>query len=263
MPFVHTLDPVAFHIGTLPIRWYGLLFGASFLFIYYWLWREARARRFRMPEAHVGRLVAVTTIGILACARLFEVLVYAPAYYLANPWKVFALWEGGTAFHGALIGAVLAAGWYARRKGVPLLHVADASIVPISIAGVLVRLGNFINGELPGKVTALSWGVQFPGVGGFRHPTQLYDAAYNLLLFGVLALLWRKRLPEGRVFGWFFVLYAVLRFLVEFLKDGSASLGPFTFAQVFSLPMAAVGIWLLLRKPSARRAEVSSERRKK
>jgi phosphatidylglycerol:prolipoprotein diacylglycerol transferase len=184
---------------------------------------------------------------VVVGARLFEVLFYNPSYYLANPWKVFAVWEGGLSFHGGLVGGFLAGSLYVRRKGIRPLAMADMLMPAVALANALGRIGNFINGELPGKLTTLPWGVQFPGYEGFRHPTQLYEAAYDLVIAAVLLILWRKKLPDGRMVGWFLVLYAVLRFAVEFLKD-IPLYGPLTLGQWFNIPLFAVGVWLLLRK---------------
>jgi phosphatidylglycerol:prolipoprotein diacylglycerol transferase len=152
-------------------------------------------------------------------------------------------------FHGGLIGIILAGGWFVRRKGIRFLPAADAFTIPIAFAQALGRIGNFINAELPGKVTNVPWAVQFPYGEGFRHPTQLYEAGYNLVITAVLLILWRKRVAEGRILAWFLVLYAVLRFGVEFLKD-MPLYGPLAMGQWLNIPMLAAGVWLLTQKAS-------------
>jgi phosphatidylglycerol:prolipoprotein diacylglycerol transferase len=247
MPFVHAIDPVLVQLGPLAIRWYGLLYALGFILTYLWVRKAIRQGRLPMTEDQLDVFALVGIAAVVLGARLFEAVFYAPGYYLANPWKVLAVWEGGLSFHGGLVGILLAGAWFMRKHGIRFLQAADVFVIPIAFAQALGRVGNFINGELPGRLTSLPWGVQFPRHEGFRHPSQLYEAGYNLIITAVLLVLWRRQPREGRIFAWFLLLYGVFRFLVEFLKEMQLY-GPLTMGQWLTLPMLGAGAWLLLRK---------------
>jgi phosphatidylglycerol:prolipoprotein diacylglycerol transferase len=193
-------------------------------------------------------------LGVVLGGRLGYVLFYKPGYYLQHPLEVFAVWQGGMAFHGGLLGAIAATLVLCRRRGLEFWRVIDfaAPLVPIGLAAG--RLGNFINGELWGRPTDLPWAMVFPQAGDAlaRHPSQLYQfAGEGLLLF---LILWRySALPRqpGQVSGMFLVGYGVLRFLAEFAREPDAFLGTIamglTMGQLLCLPMVAFGTWLLRR----------------
>ena len=193
-------------------------------------------------------------LGVVLGGRLGYVLFYKPGYYLQHPLEVFAVWQGGMAFHGGLLGAIAATLVLCRRRGLEFWRVIDfaAPLVPIGLAAG--RLGNFINGELWGRPTDLPWAMVFPQAGDAlaRHPSQLYQfAGEGLLLF---LILWRysaRPRQPGQVSGMFLVGYGVLRFLAEFAREPDAFLGTIamglTMGQLLCLPMVAFGTWLLRR----------------
>ena len=175
---------------------------------------------------------------------IFIILFYEPTYYFSNPLKMIAIWEGGLSFHGGFFGIAFAAWWYGRKKGIPFLRLAAVFCVPVALGNAFGRIGNFINGELYGIPTNLPWGVVFPGAEGARHPTQIYEALYNVVIFGILYSLRNKKWKDGTLFGIFMILYAIFRFSVEFIKD-LPSYGPLTMGQWLTIPVFLLGVWLV------------------
>ena len=251
-------DPVALQLGPLVIRWYGLMYLLAFAAFYLLgRWRVTRTHHGAatgLGPSDVEDLLFHGVLGVVLGGRLGYVLFYKPAYYLQHPLEVFAVWQGGMAFHGGLVGVLVACAWFARRRGLPFLVLMDfvAPLVPIGLA--TGRLGNFINGELWGRATDLSWAMVFPQSGSAvpRHPSQLYQfAGEGLLLFALLWWFSSRPRPVGRVSGLFLLGYGALRFLAEFAREPDAFLGllagGLSMGQLLSLPMVAGGLWLMLR----------------
>lgn len=260
-------DPVALQIGPIAIRWYALayiagLFGGLFyakrLAASPSLWGDLR----RPTAADLDDLLLYATLGVIAGGRLAYVVFYNPGYYAAKPIEAFAIWSGGMSFHGGLAGAALAIFLFARARALPRLGLFDliATVAPLGL--LLGRIANFVNSELWGRVTTAPWGVLFPNGGPLpRHPSQLYEAATEgLLLLIILALAARGgayRRP-GLVTGLFGAGYAVSRIACEFFREPDPQLGFLlggfaTMGMLLSLPMLALGLWLIVRaRPAAR-----------
>jgi phosphatidylglycerol:prolipoprotein diacylglycerol transferase len=255
-------DPVALQLGPLAIRWYGLMYLLAFAAFYLLgRWRVMRTHHgpaTGLKPSDVEDLLFHGVLGVVLGGRLGYVLFYKPAYYLQHPLEVFAVWQGGMAFHGGLVGVLLACAWFARRRGLPFLVLMDcvAPLVPLGLA--TGRLGNFINGELWGRATDLPWAMVFPQSGSPvpRHPSQLYQfAGEGLLLFALVWWFSSRPRPVGRVSGLFLLGYGTLRFLAEFAREPDAFLGllagGLSMGQLLSLPMVAGGLWLMLRPAPA------------
>ena len=254
------IDPVAFAIGPLAVRWYGLMYLAGFAGGWWLGTRRISKGRAPLTRDQFDDLMFAAVLGVILGGRLGYVLFYKPGYYASHPLEIFAIWQGGMSFHGGLLGVILAMVFVARRQEVDYLRLMDfiAPLVPLGIAAG--RFGNFINGELWGRVTDLPWGMVFRGAGDApRHPSQLYQAA--LEGFALFALLWwfssRPR-PRGQISGLFLAGYGVFRFLAEFAREPDAYLGylalGFTMGQWLSLPMIAAGLalfWWSARKQLA------------
>jgi phosphatidylglycerol:prolipoprotein diacylglycerol transferase len=252
-------NPVALQLGPVAVHWYGLMYLLAFLAFYL-------LGRWRVRQTHYGRstglgpsdvedLLFYGVVGVILGGRLGYALFYKPQHYLAHPLEIFAVWEGGMAFHGGLIGVLLACAYFARRKGLSFLQLMDfvAPLVPAGLA--FGRLGNFINGELWGRATDLPWAMVFPqsGTALARHPSQLYQfAGEGLLLFALLWLYSAKPRALGRVSGLFLIGYGILRFAVEFAREPDAFLGllagGLSMGQLLSLPMVLAGLWLMFRR---------------
>jgi phosphatidylglycerol---prolipoprotein diacylglyceryl transferase len=251
-------NPVAFAIGPLSIRWYGLMYLVAFAATL-WLGRVRLARAdiaqsTGMKPPDMEDLVFYGALGVILGGRLGYVLFYKPGYYFNHPQEILSVWQGGLSFHGGLLGVLLCVFWYAHRRGRRFLAVTDliAPTVPFGIAAV--RLGNFINGELPGRPTDLPWGMIFPQLGDSvaRHPSQLYQAAGEGLLLWVLLWLYsRKPRPVGAVSAMFLIGYAVLRFIAEFAREPDSFLGllalNMSMGQWLCVPMLLVGVFILIR----------------
>lgn len=261
LPFP-SIDPVAIAIGPLAIRWYALAYLAGILIGLAILHRLLARPGWRMTRESLDDLLFFVVLGIVLGGRLGYVLVYNPAHYLARPLEALAIWQGGMSFHGGLAGVVAAILLFARKHRLSPLEVGDALAVATPPGLLLGRLANFVNGELWGRPTDLPWGIVFPDprAGGVpRHPSQLYEAALEGLLLG-LVMLWlarRPRRPEeaGRLAGVFLVGYGLARFTVELVREPDPQLGfllgGLTMGQLLSLPMIALGLALLLHSRAA------------
>lgn len=244
--FYHNIDPVLASIGPLRIHYYGIIFVLGILVAYFLFRHLARKRQLPLSGKDFDDYIIYCTIGVMLGSRIGSVLSELP-YYLSNPFKVFAFWEGGMAFHGGLIGLLVAGFIFSRKKKVNFYDVADLSVIPAALALGFGRIVNFINGEFYGTVTSLPWGVKFPDVEGFRHPVQLYEAIKNFFIFEVLWLIKGKSLPKGFLFWLFITMYGALRFVLEFYKDLPPLFFSLTWGQVWSLPMLIIGTWMLLK----------------
>jgi phosphatidylglycerol:prolipoprotein diacylglycerol transferase len=254
------IDPVALQIGPLAVHWYGLTYLAAFgLFL--WL----GSRRLRHPpfaaltgaaawsRKDVEDILFLGVLGVVLGGRVGYCLFYKPAYYLAHPLEVFAVWQGGMSFHGGMLGVVLAMVWFARSRQRPFWQVADfvAPCVPTGLAAG--RVGNFINGELPGRLSdpGLPWGMVFRGAGDLpRHPSQVYQFLLEgLLLFLILWLYARRERAQGRVAAVFLGGYGVFRFIAEFFREPDAHLGllalGMSMGQWLCVPMLLVGVAMM------------------
>ena len=281
MIFLHQIDPVAVSLGPLRVHWYGLMYRLGFLLA--WGLGRRRIRAGRLPgvdEDGFGDLLFYGLIGVIVGGRLGSVLFYDFNTYLQNPLQVLKVWEGGMSFHGGLIGVLVAAWLWSRRHRRHFFDTMDflAPLVPPGLG--FGRIGNYIGGELWGKYTRGDWGVVFPSglpepyrsldpvalkaqfdagaLDAFaRHPSQLYQAFLEgLVLFCVLWWYSAKPRPRYAVSGLFALLYGSFRFLVEFVRMPDAHLGYLAFGwltmgQVLSLPLVALGLFLLWRSRSA------------
>jgi len=253
------IDPVAIELGPLAIRWYALAYAVGLLAG----WRLARRLaaappRILRPE-RVDDLFAWIVLGVVLGGRLGYVLFYKPGYYLSNPEEALFVWQGGMSFHGGLAGVALAIALFARRHTLPMLRVGDivAAVTPIGL--FLGRLANFVNGELYGRVSDAPWAMVFPAdpLQSPRHPSQLYEAALEGLLLGlillVLARRGRVRARPGLLSGVCLLGYAVARSFCELFREPDAHLGfvlgPVTMGQLLCAPLAVAGLALMLRRP--------------
>ncbi|HZE90100.1 MAG TPA: prolipoprotein diacylglyceryl transferase [Rhizobacter sp.] len=251
-------DPIAIRLGPLAVHWYGITYLVAFL-LFLWL----ASKRVRQPQfadagwtrRDVEDLLFYGVLGVVIGGRLGYVLFYKPGYYAAHPLEIFAVWKGGMAFHGGLLGVGAAMAWFARMRRRPILQVFDvvAPCVPLGLASG--RIGNFINGELWGRFAdpSLPWAMVFPQSGSNlpRHPSQLYQFGLEgVLLFIVLWIYSRQPRASGQVTGVFLVGYGVCRFIAEFFRQPDEFLGALalgmSMGQWLSVPMVVGGaaLWL-------------------
>jgi len=260
------LDPIALQLGPLALRWYSLSYIVGILAAWWLLLKMVKRPGAPMTSAHVDELISWCTLGVILGGRLGYVIFYDPQKFLADPFAIVKLWEGGMAFHGGLLGVIIAIFLYARANGLKPLRILDylAVVTPVGLG--LGRLANFVNGELWGRPTNGSWGIIFPDAGSApRHPSTLYQAFLEgLVLFIILNLLFwltKARLKPGLLGGLFIALYGTFRFIVEFFREPDVQLGTLSFGltmgQTLSLPMVAAGLFLMAR--ASRQGEVPGQ----
>ncbi len=257
IPYPH-IDPVIISIGPLQVRWYGMMYVLGFTAT--WLLVRYQIKKYDLAklQRHFENLNFTLIISLVLGARLGYVLFYNFAYYRHHPLEILATWQGGMSFHGALIGLITGGYLFCRRNGLDFWQTADVYIVTVPIGLGLGRLGNFINGELFGRLTDVPWAMVFPGGGPLpRHPSQLYEA----LLEGVLLFLllwttknryWRKHWPAGTLLALFLIFYGIFRSLVELFRQPDPQLGflffSLTMGQLLSLLMIIAGATILAVK---------------
>jgi phosphatidylglycerol:prolipoprotein diacylglycerol transferase len=252
-------DPIAISLGPLAVRWYGLMYLAGFVAFLYLGKRRALAQPWHgMKATDLDDLLFYGVLGVILGGRLGQVIFYEPGYYLQHPLEILAVWKGGMSFHGGFLGVLVAMALWGRKSGKSFFQVTDfiAPLVPLGLmAG---RIGNFINGELWGRVAdpSLPWAMVFPHVDAMpRHPSPLYQAAgEGLLLFVVLWIFSARQRGVGQVSGMFLIGYGVLRFLAEFFREPDHGIFGVSYVvsmgQWLSLPMILFGIYLLRRRQS-------------
>lgn len=259
------IDPVAFHIGRLAIRWYGLsyLFGA--ILVYLQLQSPRSRERTGMTIDQAQEFVVYAMIGVIIGGRLLFVIAdmltpesaggHAASYYFQHPLEFISIWHGGMAFHGGFVGALVGMWLFTRRNHLSFLRIADETALWIPVAVALTRVTNFINGELPGRVTTAPVGFLFPDFPGYRYPSQLFEAAGMLVI--VLPMLWflhgRRDRRDGLIFWGFIAAYGAVRTIVEFYREPGIVLFGLTAAQYLTLAMLVVGIVMMWRVQQAPR----------
>ncbi|WBA41911.1 prolipoprotein diacylglyceryl transferase [Hymenobacter canadensis] len=259
-----TADPILAKIGPLTLRWYGLLFMSGFVLGTFVLSHIYKSER--VSPRWVDVITIYMLVGTILGARLGHVLFYDPSYYLTSEHflEIFKIWEGGLASHGATLGILLATWLFARNNKFDYLWVLDRIVIVVALGGCMIRIGNLMNSEIIGRVTDVPWAFKFARYneihGGnsnipfeLRHPTQIYEALFCIVLLVLLYFMWnrtKERTPRGQLFGLFVVLLFSFRVLVEFLKENQEAFEdrlPLNMGQLLSLPLIIMGLWVLLR----------------
>ncbi len=247
--FYHNINPIIVRIGPFQIRYYGVIFVLGFVIAYFLIYHLARKKGLRITKDDVIDSLFYILIGVIIGARLFHVVIYDFSYYVKNPLNIFAIWRGGLSFHGGLVGAVVAGVIFCKRKKMPFYKLADIFVIPLALGLSLGRIGNFINGELVGRVTNLPWCVKFKNYSGCRHPSQLYESFKNLVIFIVLWSIKDKKLKDGTLFWSFILMYSSFRFFIEFFRAPDEQIGfilGLTMGQWLCLIMFFIGICFII-----------------
>ncbi len=247
------LSPVIFHLGPLYVKWYGLAYVISFIIGYVYIYILARNKNIPLSTKDVDTLLLYSIIGVIGGGRIGYILIYNLNYYISHPLHMLFIWEGGMSFHGGLAGFIIMGLIFCSRKKINAYNIADKIVLIIPIGLFLGRIGNFINGELYGRVSNLPWSMIFPKVDlNPRHPSQLYEAFFEgIVIFLILHLLKNKLLNiKGALFWSFIILYGFFRFMIEFFREPDLQIG-FIFAfltvgQILSSIMFVVGIFGLV-----------------
>jgi len=264
--FVHNIDPVIFTIyGPIAIRWYGVMYLLSFTLGYIFVIKNMNKKKVEISREKYDIFIFNIMLGVLIGGRFGYILFYNLEYYIMNPISIIAIWEGlsGMSFHGGAIGCIIAGLLFCKKCKYDFYSLADPAMPLVAVGIGLVRVGNFINGELVGRVTTVPWAVIFPWVDMQpRHPSQLYQAlSEGFLMAIILQILLMKVKLKGFVFWSFIGLYGMSRFFIEYLRTPDDlpiynegllfSIIPFTMGQVFSILMivsAGIGFYFLYRK---------------
>lgn len=262
------IDPVAIALGPLKVHWYGLMYLLGFIAAWWLGMRRARLSWTGWKEDMVGDLIFYGALGVILGGRIGYILFYDFGSFLDNPLRLFMIWQGGMSFHGGLLGVITAMWLFARRHKKTFFQIADftAPLVPIGLGAG--RIGNFINGELPGRVTDLPWGMVFPHIDQLpRHPSQLYQASLEgLALFGILWWFSSRPRPGMAVSGMFLACYGLFRFSTEFARQPDVQLGFIAFdwltmGQLLSLPMIIVGVLFITMAYRRRPTHIQQKRK--
>lgn len=259
------LRPYLFEIGGFQLRFYSLAYLIGVVFAYWHLSRMIKQPGAPMAQRHADDLFFYCTLGVILGGRLGYAIFYQPEMW-SDPLQVLKLWEGGMSFHGGLVGVLLAIAWVSRRGGLSFLRVCDFVAVNVPMGYMLGRLANFVNGELWGRATDVSWGMVFPTGGEIvRHPSQLYQAGFEgfLMLLAMMLLFWKTkaRYRPGLLVGIFTTGMAIGRFINEFFREPDAQLADFavrtglSMGQWLTIPLILIGLIVTLyavtRKPVA------------
>ncbi|MDH6303566.1 phosphatidylglycerol:prolipoprotein diacylglycerol transferase [Parabacteroides sp. PF5-5] len=259
-----TADPAIFTIGSREIRWYGLAFAVGFAIGYMIVARMWKNEK--LNPAWIDSLLIYTALGTVIGARLGHCLFYAPEHYLANPWEILKVWEGGLASHGGTLGIVIAIYFYSKRvTHKSMLWTFDKLVVPTGLVAAFIRLGNLMNHEIYGHATDKPWGFRFidnmyawrqgaePIFTAPSHPTQLYEAICYFLTFLLCMWLYFKKeayKKEGLIFGIFFICIFGSRFFIEFLKNDQEAFEAnmiLNMGQLLSIPFVLAGVYFVWR----------------
>lgn len=247
------IDPIAVKIGPLKIHWYGLMYLLAFAIAWTLAWVRARKPGSGWNMEQISDLIFYGAIGAVLGGRMGYMLFYDLPNFVAKPWLIFKVWDGGMSFHGGLIGAMVAFLIFGRKYHKTFFEIADfaAPLVPPGLCAG--RIGNFINGELWGRITTVPWGMVYPQAGPLpRHPSELYEALLEgVLLFLALWFYSAKPRPRMAVSALFLLGYGCIRFFVEFFRQpdpqlGFVAFGWMTQGQLLSIPMIVAGILMLI-----------------
>lgn len=251
----YPINPVAIDLKIVSIKWYGLLFLTTIIIARIKLVKDITKIDNKLKEDDAYMLVLYAVFGMIIGARILYLIVYQGyplEHYFSHPLDIIALWKGGVSFHGGLIGLVMGVWFYARKYKIQFLKCMDIIALTAPIGLAEGRLGNFINGELWGKVTDGPFGIVFQNAGSLpRHPSQIYEAILEgVVLFFILKAYSMKERTKGSICGLFMVMYAIFRFSVEFVREPDANLGYIAFGwlttgQLLCVPMLVIGIMVM------------------
>ncbi len=253
MSATNWIDPVIFSIGPLAVRWYGLMYVIGFVLAGFLLKRMIDEGFFQIGKEKIDSLITTEIIFMFLGARIAYVFIYNWDYYGSHLSEILSVWRGGLSFHGAAVGLFIGALYFAKKNKLPGFQVTDVVCITGPLGIMFGRIGNFINAELYGRTTDVSWGIIFPGGGPYpRHPSQLYESLFEgLILFLILWFAHKKVKSYGIITGVFFAVYGVFRYGIEFFREADAQLGYYfggttTMGQILCLIQILFGISLIV-----------------
>tara|TARA_Y100000310_G_scaffold345545_1_gene466318 strand:- start:4948 stop:5745 length:798 start_codon:yes stop_codon:yes gene_type:complete len=246
MPYTHAINPTLLELGPFEIRFYGIVYALGFFLAYWFIKKAKKQGLLDIQEGDIDNFIIYLALGIILGARLVHVFLWNPSYYLQNPLEILMIWKGGLAFHGGILGGMLVAYWFCKKKNLSFGRVADVLSIPAVFALALGRIANFINGELWGTVTNVNWCVNFKGAEGCRHPSQLYAAFGRFVVLGFLLVLNQKKRKDGFIFWSMFGLLGLSRLIVDFFRENARVIG-LSLGQWLSLAMVILTFWVYFK----------------
>jgi phosphatidylglycerol:prolipoprotein diacylglycerol transferase len=255
--FEHNIIPYI-NFGFIKIYYYGLVYALGILFSYFYLRKLSSQKLIKLKKKHIEDLLVFLVLGLVCGSKLFYYGIYNFDLLISGTLSFFDFWQAGMSFHGALVGAIFSLFLFAKKYKYSFLEITDSLTIPLSVTLIFGRIANFVNGELYGRITNVSWGVKFKNVSGYRHPSQLYESFKNLLISLSLLYIKKKSSKKGVLTFSFMILYGVLRFLVEFFRQPDMQIGSngffifgITMGQILSLPLIILGLigFLYIHKP--------------
>lgn len=247
------IDPILLQLGPLQIRWYGLMYVCGFVLGGWILGKLSDKGFFKMAKTEIDRFITLLIIGMFLGARSFYVFIYNWDHYSKNLGKIFSVWEGGLSFHGAIVGMCLVAIYVARKNKIHWFELTDSMTIAGTPGLFFGRMGNFINGELYGRITDSPLGIVFPNGGPYpRHASQLYEGIFEgLVLFVILWFMHTRTKIHGVLTASFLIGYGIFRYGIEFFREADAQLGYYfggttTMGQILCFFMILVGVSFLL-----------------
>ncbi len=253
-----TIDPIALHLGPLQVHWYGISYLLGFIAVYIWMSRPEGRRRLGLTKDQIQDFLMYALVGVLVGGRTFFVIndiisKHTGAEYVAHPLNLIAVWNGGMAFHGGLIGVIVAVLLFLRKHpGLTFNLLGDEVVMLLPLGIFLTRMVNFINDELWGNVCVPDhpWCLVFPSAPApvaYRHPSQIYEGILDLLTLPVLYYLYRRRVPDGVIAWSWFTMYGITRSIAEIWRQPDFAMYGITGGQIYAIPMIAVGAVLVAR----------------
>jgi phosphatidylglycerol:prolipoprotein diacylglycerol transferase len=239
-PYIHNIDPIIGTIFGVHLWWYGLSYTLGFFNAFNFI--NKRREKLSLTGSQVYDLCLLIGVGVLIGGRIVEVIFYEWPFYSEQMHLIPAVWLGGMASHGLLIGGLVAVWIFCRISGHPFLMMTDVMAAPASFILGVGRMGNFIDGQILGSVTDVPWAVKFPDADGFRHPVMLYDGIKNLLIIPILLLSGRRNPPHGFVTGLFLFLYSFLRIPIDIFREYPTSLLGLATGQALNIALSVIGL---------------------
>ena len=231
-------------IGPVEIRYYGLVYFLGFLLTWLYFKKSSLGKSLFKKEEHADDFLLYSLISSILTARIFYILFYNLNSYLSNPIEILKFWHGGMSIHGGILGGILGIYIFSRKFKYNFLKLTDLVTLPLALGLVFGRIANFINAELYGRITSVKWAVKFPNAEGYRHPSQLYESLKNLIIFSVLFFKSKKPFKTGELTSIFLILYSLLRFFVEYVREPELYFLGLTMGQFLSLSTLIIGIVL-------------------
>ena len=255
--FVNNLNPVFIDFGVVQIRYYGILLALAYLTGYFGFMSIIKNHISREKAENVA---FYSILSAIIFQRLVHVFFYDFSYYMSNPIEILEFWKGGIASHGAILGFLIGIYYFSKKYKKSFYLFSDPLAIYAPLVGILIRIGNFINGEIVGRITNVPWAVKFRNYVGYRHPVQLYEAFGQLIIFFILFYIYKNRkklnkkykeifnIGNGLYTGIFFLLYGIIRFILEYFKEYMVFNSGLTMGQYLSTPLFLFGGWIIWKK---------------